>query len=297
MARNLTHTTSDLRGGDVGKKAAGAPAAGVSRRPAGRAGGPSCQQKDLRDKLQTTVVLVLFAVAAIAAATFAWFSISDHARAKSMIVDVSAGNSLRFDLDEHATFDEYVKTLGFDQIAARMQSESGFDMSAKLLQPVTTSDGQSFTFEDGSAAEKTSGAYLEFTLDFMSLRDCDVHLTSADGDDGSAGTKFASEIEGLPLAMRMSFTADGQTWIYDPNLGDTSTTDGTVTRLGLPSAESMAADDANRLFHLDKETNKPVVVRIWLEGTDANCTNMLKGGTYSVYMRFEGVETDGTLGR
>ena len=44
------------------------------------------------------------------------------------------------------------------------------------------------------------------------------------------------------------------------------------------------------MFDLIKETDKPVTVRIWLEGTDQNCTNMLKGANYSVSMRFEGIE-------
>jgi hypothetical protein len=44
------------------------------------------------------------------------------------------------------------------------------------------------------------------------------------------------------------------------------------------------------MFDLITETDKPVTVRIWLEGTDPNCTNMLKGANYSVSMRFEGIE-------
>lgn len=248
-------------------------------------------ERPLREKLATTVVLVLFAVAAIAAATFAWFSISDHARARSMIIEANAGNSLRFDLDAHESFEDYVKTLGFDQIASRMQQESGFDVASGTLEPVTTSDGQTFTFEDGSAASRESGAYLEFTLNFMSVKDCAVHLTSANGDSGEGGTRFESNVDGMVLALRMSFSADDRTWIYDPNLGDASTTEGAVTRFGLPSADSMQTDEANTLFDLQEEVNKPVVCRIWLEGTDPNCTNMLKGGQYSIYMRFEGVQT------
>lgn len=61
---------------------------------------------DLRRKLTTTVVLVLFALVAIVMATFAWFSIADSAKTRMLMIDANADGSLRFDLDEHATFDE-----------------------------------------------------------------------------------------------------------------------------------------------------------------------------------------------
>ena len=85
--------------------------------------------------------------------------------------------------------------------------------------------------------------------------------------------------------MRMSFTADGHTWVYNPNGGGGSS--GSATVFGLDSDTANAASD---MFDLIKDTDKPVTVRIWLEGTDPNCTNMLKGANYSVSMRFEGIE-------
>lgn len=102
-------TTGDRRSATVG-----AP------RPASA---PAPADTDLRRKLTTTVVLVLFALVAIAMATFAWFSIADSAKTRMLMIDANADGSLRFDLDEHATFDEYVHSLGFDRISARIASE------------------------------------------------------------------------------------------------------------------------------------------------------------------------------
>ena len=240
---------------------------------------------DLRRKLTTTVVLVLFALVAIAMATFAWFSIADSAKTRMLMIDANADGSLRFDLDEHAAFDEYVHSLGFDQISARIASEKGVDIDASKLKPVTTSDYQTFSFEDGTAADPATGAYLEFTLHFMSSADVRVRLTGQDGDDGASGTRFSSDTQGMASAMRMSFTADGQTWVYNPNGGGGSS--GSATVFGLDSGAATAASD---MFDLIANTDKPVTVRIWLEGTDPNCTNMLKGANYSVSMRFEGIE-------
>ena len=146
-------------------------------------------------------------------------------------------------------------------------------------------DYQTFTFEDGSAADASTGAYLEFTLHFMAQDDLTVRLTGQDGKDGAAGTRFSSSVDGMASAMRMSFTADGQTWVYNPNGGSGS--GGGAAVFGLGTGE---ADASSNMFGLAANTDKPVTVRIWLEGTDPNCTNILKGADYQVSMRFVGVE-------
>ncbi len=104
------------------------------------------KREDLRHRLATTVLLVLFALVAIAMATFAWFSIADHAKARSLALTANAGNALRFDLDAHDSFDQYVSTLGFDQISARIASENGVNKDTSKLQPVTTSDNQNINY-------------------------------------------------------------------------------------------------------------------------------------------------------
>ena len=245
------------------------------------------EKQDLRHRLATTLLLVLFALVAIAMATFAWFSIADHAKARSFALAANAGNALRFDLDAHDDFNQYVSTLGFDQISARISAENGVDIDTSKLQPVTTSDGQSFTYEDGSAAQAQTGAFLEFTLHFISREDVVVRLTGEAGSNGEAGMAFTSNVQGLPEAMRMSFTCDGRTWVYNPNMGATASGSGQMATFGIvPGGSSEAAN----MFSLVADTDKPTIVRIWLEGTDPNCTNMVKGADYSVSMRFEGIE-------
>lgn len=244
--------------------------------------------QDVRHKLATTAVLVAFALVAMAMATFAWFSIADSAKTRMLAMDATADGSLRFDLDAHDSFDQYVHTLGFDAISSRIESEQGVNIDSSKLAPVTTSDYETFTLEDGSAVAASTGAYLEFTLHFISQKDVVVRLTGQDGSDGAAGTAFSSNVEGLPSAMRMSFSADGQTWVYDPNAATSATSNGSAVLFGLDRGETTAASN---MFDLMANTDKPVIVRIWLEGTDQNCTNMVKGADYSVSMRFEGVES------
>ena len=246
-----------------------------------------------RNRLYTSVLLVLLALAAITAATVAWFSIADKTKVKSMSLDIESDVDLRMDLDAHNSFEDYVRKLSFESIAERMQSEKGFDMKSTPLEPVTTTDQSTFTYENGTTVPDTKGAYLTFTLHFMAEKDMTVHLNSADTTDGAEdGTNISSSNAELPEAMRISFTADEQTWIYDQGMGDTYSESGSTRTFGLPSMGSTRINSNNAMFSLKKNTDKPVLVHIWMEGTDPACTDNLKSADYAISMRFTGETTE-----
>lgn len=223
--------------------------------------------------VHTSILLVLLALVSITAATVAWFSIADRTKVRSMSMEITTGVNLRFDLDAHDTFDEYVKTLEFEQIAERIEQEKGFKMSEVPLEPVTTTDYAEFTFENGTVVSPEKGAYLEFTLNFMSTQDMDAYLTTEDSSGKTDGTKIESSNPELPDAMRISFTVDNETMVYDPGNGDVDI----------------------RLFSLKKEKNQPVIVHIWIEGTDEACTDALRGADYQISMRFVGKDENGNV--
>ena len=252
------------------------------------------EKKNVRQRVYISLMLTLIALVAVTAATVAWFSIADRTKVNTMGLDIVADVEMRMDLDAHDTIDQYVRTLSFESIQNRIQREKGFSMSATPLSPVTTSDYSTFTYENGKVAEAAEGSYLEFTLHFMAAKDMIVHLTSADSDTGKGdGTMVSSGVAALPQAMRISFTADGQTWIYDPGMDDTSETLGTAKTFGLAAASDMQLSDANSIFTLKEGKDKTVVVHIWLEGTDPQCTDELKKADYSIRLRFTGTDMNG----
>ena len=77
--------------------------------------------------------------------------------------------------------------------------------------------------------------------------------------------------------------------------GDSSSNANGATYFGLPVANQMVYSDNNRLFSLTAGENKPVLVHIWLEGTDPSCTDELKGADYSIALRFEGTDENNQL--
>lgn len=240
----------------------------------------------------TSVLLLLLALVSVTAATAAWMTIADRTRVRSMRMEITSGANLRFDLDPHASFEEYVKTLSFGEIAQRIAREQGFDPQKHPLTPVTTSDCVHFWLEDGSEAKKEY--YLEFTLHFMAKQDMIVHLTSADSDSGGDGTRIRSGTAGVPDAMRLSFTAE-ETSIYDPGMGDTYSRTEMGKVFGLPADGAVIYNNGNALFPLKKDVDKPVVVRIWLEGTDPACSDAIRNADYSIWLRFIGTDEHGNL--
>lgn len=251
------------------------------------------QKSQAAGRLYTSVLLVLLAFVAVVAATVAWFSIADRAKVKTMSLDIVADTDLRMDLDPHRSIEQYVKTLSFEQIAERIQQEKGFSMQTTPLEPVTTADQETFTYENGKTAQDTSGAYLEFTLHFMAEKDMIVHLTSENSSSGAEdGTLVMSPNSALPASMRIAFSADGTNWIYDPGMDATSSREGNAKTFGLPGADAMKINNDNAMFSLKKGVDKAIKVHIWMEGTDPACTDELKGSDYSIRLRFTGETTD-----
>lgn len=243
--------------------------------------------------MRVTLLLVLLALAAMSAATMAWLSIADHGRIQSMNMDITAGQALRFDLDPHPELADYLETLNERMIYARIQAEQGYDPFQTPLEPVTTQDGLQFFEEDGSPVDPASGWYQRFTLHFMAGEAMYVHLTSAPTFGMDDGTRITSSDPELPYALRIAFTCDGVTHIYDPGAAEPSQLSENCVVFGLPPADRMVYNVASSLFAIDPGVDKAVEVAIWLEGTDEACTDAIRSGDYAIQLRFQGVDENG----
>ena len=248
------------------------------------------EKNNTRRLLTTSILLALLAFVSVTAATAAWMTIADRTRVRSMRMEITSGANLRFDLDAHDSFEDYVKTLSFAEIAARIAQNQGYDPKTHPLTPVTTRNFENFLLENGTAAKKEY--YLEFTLHFIATEDMIVHLTSASSSGGSDGTRVESQRQGVPDAMRISFT-EADISVYDPGLGDTSTPIDGGKQFGLPSGGTVTYNDGNALFSLKANEDKPVVVRVWLEGTDPACNDSIRNADFKIWLRFIGTDENG----
>jgi hypothetical protein len=129
----------------------------------------------------------------------------------------------------------------------------------------------------------------------MATQDMYIHLTSANSTNSDDGTQVTSSNSALPEAMRISFTADGSTYIYDPGMSGGSISSGSGKVFGLPDSSAMVANNDNGMFYLTEGVDKAVEVHIWLEGTDAACTDALRSADYAIKLRFIGTDKDNNL--
>lgn len=246
-------------------------------------------------KLSVSILIFMISLAALISVTTAWFSIADFTKVNSMRMEITTGLNMRFDLDSHEFFDDYCKTLSFQQIADRIHSERQFDVAKTPLEPVTTKNYMDFSYEDGTLVKGDSGAYLEFELHFMATTDMYVHLTTENSEGQTDGTMITSKNDNLPQAMRIAFATEEGIFVYDPGMENRSIDTKEAKIFGLENSSKMQLNDDNKLFYLPKDTDVPVTVRIWLEGTDELCTDDLRKADYSIRLRFVGTDENNEI--
>ncbi|MBQ7566516.1 MAG: hypothetical protein IJT18_05290 [Oscillospiraceae bacterium] len=251
------------------------------------------KKPSLWQKSYLTLILALLALIGIAGATAAWFSLGDHGRVYSMQLDITTGAALRFDTVQHAEFTDYQKTLSFTDIAAAVRQQYGYDMRTTPLRPVTTANGTTFTLRDGTVVQSNSGSYWEIPLHFIANEDLIVHLTADNSLNADDGTRISSSRPTLPRSMRISFDSGDSIAVYDPGMGDSATTNGKIKNFGLQTPPVSVYNQNSVLFSLKKDTDKLVILRIWMEGTDEACTDELKNADFRIQLRFDGTDENG----
>lgn len=228
-----------------------------------------------RQLVPTSVLLLLVALISLLAVSYAWFSIADNARV-NLSMDVTTGKFIRIDVEAHDTYEDYKPSLTFEEIRQYVLAHTGRDYGQMVMEPVTTDNGKTFTFEHGEPVVVEDEVYVEYTLHFISEDNVLVHLTTNNSRDRADGTRIDSKgNEAVKRAMRMSFTDEkGKTHIYNPR--------------GNVNYSKFSQDTV--ICEIKPQTDAPVVVRIWLEGTDPECTNALKEMDYLLQMRFEATD-------
>ena len=223
----------------------------------------------------TSILLLLVALVALAAVTYAWFTIADNTRV-NLRMDITTGKFVRIEVQAHDSYEDYKPFLYFDEIRDYVIKHGGPDYNEIIMEPVTTTNGRTFTYEHGEPVTADDFVYVEYTLHFRSLDHVLLHLTTNNSKDKADGTRIDSmENPSVRRAMRISYTDPyGNTHIYNPrsNVNYTKFTQDTV------------------VCELPADTDVPVVVRVWLEGNDPECTNALKGMDYIIQMRFEATD-------
>lgn len=249
-------------------------------------------------KIFIVAILVLLA----STIAYAWFSVMNKASVNNLALSAGTeGNLLIANVNGNrpGTYGNEI-----DLTAA--------NAAKAILNPVTTLEGREFyspvysggrvvNVEKITNTQELTTQYI-YEKQFYLKVDCEgrgdqedyyIFLTS---NTDNKGTYVKDAVEGLDdtaaNAVRISFTVDGKTVIYEPNFDGDNKSDEVAEDLvfqgGYNSyatvkqissgifADSGNGNDSEYLFIFPANTDKLVTMRIWIEGKDKDCANSIE---------------------
>lgn len=266
-----------------------------------------------RKSIGFALILLCVTILATVTSTYAWFAVAGYVRLHQMEIYISGGPSLRVDAFPHdGDITQYVKTLESERVSRQLQERFGFDLMEVALDPLTTGDGKTFYYEKENVsdppvpAETDTGNLLEFTLYFIADKDMWLHLSTQNVDDvANTGTMMIPNGTGtrrdIVKCARMSFEVDGEIRMIvipdeDTTLLGQAAQDAAnaPTPILLPPADQKEYTDATRICHLTEGVETAVTVRLWLEGEDPHCNDLIVKAAMTLQLTFVGTEDDNT---
>ena len=254
-------------------------------------------RKKLRKRKSLIIFISILSILGLTSATFAWFTVNTFAGVQLFELQVSTGDDLRVSMENHgANIEQYTHVITNDMINSYLRGKYNKTMDQIILDPVTSTDGRTFTYQDGTRVEPNGDeSYFEFECYFIATRDMHVHLSNADADDNgrqtaeTGGTVVSTDSPApqsdVIRACRIGFEGEGNAVkTYEPNKGVQSTSLATFDPPGGPTY-----NDDNNLFTLEKLTPKKVTVRVWLEGEDPECDNDIQRADLKIKLSFVGI--------
>lgn len=248
------------------------------------------KRAQVRIKRKFTFLLSIIAMLVLITATLAWFTLSNFASVNEINLKISTAPNLYIDIENRGTDTSlWKKTLTKDMINSYLTSNNAPKLEDQLLDPVTTSNGISFTSRSGATREPNKDTYVEFKAWFISTAEMWVHLSgqTVEVDGANATTSCTTTETGgkadIVKAVRISYEDAGSAAIWEPNKG-TPVAGQTTFDVG----QSFSND--TRLFHLDKLTPKQITMRIWIEGEDPEGDDDVQEAKVDFTMLFGGTD-------
>lgn len=246
-----------------------------------------------RIKRKFTFLLSVIAMLVLITATLAWFTLSNFAAVNDINLKISTAPELFLDIENRGTDTSlWKKTLTNEMIDTYLTSVNAPKIADQLLDPVTSSNGISFSSQSGVAQKANDTTYMEFKVWFIATKEMYVHLSGqtvqVEGKDAttSCTTTETGAKADIIRACRVSFEDSGSAAIWEPNKG--AAVNGQTT---FDVGQGFGSD--SRLFYLDKLTPKQITFRIWAEGNDPECDNDVQQANVTFQMLFGGADENG----
>ena len=243
-----------------------------------------------RVKRKFTFLLSVIAMLVLITATLAWFTLSNFASVNEINLKISTAPQLYLDIENRGTdVSLWKKTLTNDMVNTSLRAQNAPTLDQQLMDPVTTTNGITFTGQTGNARNANATTYIEFKVWFISTADMWVHLSgqTAQVEGKDATTRCTTTETGakadVTKAVRVSYEDSGSAAIWEPNRG--TPVNGQTT---FDVSQNFSND--TRIFHLDKLTPKQITFRIWAEGNDPECDDDVQDANLTIEMLFGGTD-------
>ena len=243
-----------------------------------------------RIKRKFTAMLSIIAMLVLITATLAWFTLSNFASVNNIDLKISTAPQLYLDIENRGTdISLWKKVLTTDMVNTALKAQNAPTLDQQLMDPVTTSNGITFTGKSGNSRSANATTYVEFKVWFISTADMWVHLSgqTVQVENKDATTKCTTTETGgkadVVKAVRVSYEDAGSAAIWEPNKG--SPVNGQTT---FDVSQSFSND--TRLFKLTKLTPKQITFRIWAEGNDPECDDDVQDAKVTFEMLFGGTD-------
>lgn len=244
-----------------------------------------------RIKRKFTFLLSVIAMLVLITATLAWFTLSNFAAVNDINLKISTAPQLYLDIENRGSSDMslWKKTLTNEMINTSLRAQNAPVLEEQLLDPVTTSNGVTFSGRTGNSRSANNYTFIEFKVWFIATTDMWVHLSGqtveVEGKDAttSCTTTDTGAKADVIRAVRVSYEDNGSAAIWEPNKG--AAVNGQTT---FDVSQNFTND--TRIFHLNKLEPKQITFRIWAEGNDPECDNDVQDANLTMQMLFGGTD-------
>ena len=265
-----------------------------------------------RKKIRVAIASACASIILLGTTTFAWFTLTNQAKVSEIKIKAGTESGL---LIGHTK-----DSLGMEPLELEYQD----DGESYCIRPITSVDGTTFyapiysnqgivtdvekkaldVNEISNKTESNNGYMLTYKFYLKAesnslTKPVGIRLASVQASEQGGGTKVnhIENVVGAQAAVRMSFTANGTTTIYEPNADVIVVTrDEQVEKTGWSKVNTIkqTADDSGlfakelslpyekvsydstvspELFKIPVNTATEVTLHIWLEGADMDCVN------------------------
>ncbi|MBE5926806.1 MAG: hypothetical protein E7270_07585 [Lachnospiraceae bacterium] len=280
-----------------------------------------------KKKTKTAFWLSIFFIVIGTTGVYAWFSVSNRARVENLALIADHQGNLRIADDTGNGPGEYKDTLsltetnenGLNTILSPVTTMDGVKFFSPEYNPSTQTVESVSEITDHEELTKfyvyEKTFYLRAGTDDRETianinRKYDVALYGVNSTNKVNGCyMYQSEGENGDTAansIRVSFTLeDGTTYIYEPNC-DVNNTDDTRAKDAVNIVYgrydtyrqrengvfeiSPKANESEKLFTIDENVDIKVTMRIWIEGTDVDCTNSIAADNILGQIQFVSTE-------